>query len=100
VADQRGDGGERRCCRTLFGEASCKPDGGRSFGDIERQSQDSRGGTGDARDVGGADIAAARFSDVTSGKQSARSKPNGIEPRKYAAARRRAVVGVINDMQR
>jgi len=28
---------------------------------IERQSQDSRGGTGDASDVGGADVATARF---------------------------------------
>src|SRR5271157_3513106 len=64
VAEQRGCRGEHHGCRAVLGESCGEPDGGRAFGYVQKKGEDSRCGARDSRDVGSADVAAARLADV------------------------------------
>ncbi len=64
-------------CSALVADAPGQPDGCGSFGHVEEQRQDSGQRAGNARDVGGADVAAAGFADVASPEEPGEQQAEG-----------------------
>ncbi len=63
-ADDGADCGDHHPANIAVGEMRGEPDGGVAFAGVEQQGENSGEFSGVARDVGGADIAAADGADV------------------------------------
>jgi hypothetical protein len=81
VAQQYSDTREHHCTRTVIGEVSCEPNRYGALCRVEQQRKDSGKRASDARNVGGANVAATRLTHICFSEYSRQNqaKWNGAE---------------------
>ena len=80
MSEQRNKSRRHQKTRGAMHEMSGEPDGEPTFPGVQQQSQHARRRPRDSRDVGRADISAARFANVGAAKKFSKNHANGREP--------------------